>query len=1585
MSGGAPEEEAPLPAPAEVFFQSVDLGYSVAQERCGGVTHLWVRRPADGRHLVLNARGALRITSVEVNGQSCAFEHADPLREIVREATYRDAITFQLFHRAALYTAQAGELRITLPPKKAAQVPLPGAAGPEACVQEKLGLASVRKALSSAGDASVVVGGGSSSLLLSSELLFVRVDFRKSASGQGLRFLPPCPRHSGICYTTNDCEAQVMDNASALFPTVTDPQNSFPLRLSVRAPRDHLVLSSLLPTCESAGHGALSADAANLSFARGPDFRASFHFKPFYADVNRVAFAGGAFVAHAHPGDSVTTHYYVPLGVSQVALGALKANGASRASAVAAAKASNRASGGSAPSDALLARVYAWAGVSLDAAQRLSRKLRLDLGWPCPSLEDADPLQKHTLKYREARAACKAAARRAQVYLPVSGGLCALSFGGLSLLSEDMIPDAFAAPYEAFRSTMEEEGPQEILCASLRRAQVATELVQTLACDLLLAANLRFGSVGEAWMLSAISGHLATVWLSETAGTPPPPPAEGDPSPEGDPPEPLEEEESDEEDLFEDDVDDGAFAEEPKLLRSRGELLARRRLRRLSDLVLSAEREGHCPPLCPPPDGLLDALHPHFRWLRAAKGPFVMHMVEARSSRRAFFLAVTKLLKASQMAMQPSAMEPSLKKRPKKRRMRLLISSKGRAGGGAPRERRAAVPLCESQSFLESVASFESESWHDIGQETSFLDAWVRGSGVAYLRCGYSFERRTRDHKANVVVEQVRPPWAKGYSGNLLLRVVERDGTWDHLRSIGPLRQAFSLPVHCKEKARPSRPRRPEGTGPRTPLSDAAREALEELREMVPNFGADDEESPALGIAEALSTGAVRSFQVDPQMHLLRDCVLRLPEPMLVCQLFLDEDLDCRVAAARALVDCPQPRTRAAERRFGLLGIVALSDVVRGVSEDRNARHSECHRATLREEACLALGRWQLSHAPLAANTPVSVRNWPALEMLLRCWRERWMGVIPARIGERPRRRDPPRRAREAAAGAAAGAGTGPGTHPGTAPRTGPGSGPGTGAAGGTPGRTPTRNARPPATHFDPAGGLPASVREWVPMPAALHSETDRAVRSALCTALSLCRARDGYTPPLVFHVLLSALLHYDGARAAADDASELCALISAMAHCRLHAEAHQRRALYRAAIREAKEHLRWDIAVRRTPGRKLAAVCVCAISEWELMLGGAPEELPYADMASGTFGLRDAKGARGAKRRKVSAAAAPAAAGDDAFAIDIRDCFFVRLAAAEAVVRHYIAEDSRWRPSEAPAGGAARHVLGTGVCAAVDFCLSAAEAEASRPSCDAELCGAVVRLAFDLVRNALMGDGAPHAGAPRAAASAMRWPLRSFLGGLDAGRVCAGEACLRTRAQRKGAASAVKGLKALNGIGLFEGELETKAVALRLVERMWLFCNRAPSCVHDQRLRCAAMLLYREIWGRKQPSRLEQQARPRLWLGEYVALARAIKEEREATPSLRYIDESGPRADSEGPKEAEGLYAYEGWRDWVGWWRGVRRRCYYKEVEKSQSRMVILSEEDAAKNPEMLKPQHLAGAALVARSNAMQRSMGGVKVRIKP
>eukprot|EP00968_Pinguiococcus_pyrenoidosus_P027799 scaffold7483_cov286-Pinguiococcus_pyrenoidosus.AAC.1 len=779
----------------------------------------------------------------------------------------------------------------------------------------------------------------------------------------------------------------------------------------------------------------------------------------------------------------------------------------------------------------------------MDARLRFAQRLKLETGWPTPSLriDEEDLRVKLTAAQKAAKAAALLHAIRFQVYLPGLGPSPHLCFGGLSLVPEEAIPDPFVAPLPSEDSLESDSAHSLPLC--LRRADYATELAATVALDLVVAAGLGLGlslaldltakwesglagvphwsgptsdspmpNPGESWLLSAIAGHLATIWLQETGGIPASTlnPAfqamnqdagkfSDDENGE------AEDTESEGESCEEEEI---AFGFDSGAGIAAGVDLAKRRLCTLQDTVLQLEREGSTPPLCPRLEvARFEHLHPKMLLVRHCKGPFVMHMIEGRTSKKAFLVALGRIIHHATTDAEAVILDPvDRPKKPLKRRnLPIFVSKASKADKATPKrgnvitipksasmdgslgppkpaegsfriEKLYPLPLyLTTKAFLDMVVTFDSEASPDV--TTTFAKDWIHGTGAVHLRLGYKYNHRTKDHKAEVVLEQVVPPWGKSYEGPVNIRVVERGGPQEYEVKVKNLRHRWPFPCRSRHKSRPRKSNAQTAENATVQNVDLAA-AFPSLE-----FRDDGSEVPIRTLAEDRNQHAVMWVQIDPDMLLIKEVIQRQSDPMLEMAMFElipgynSIDAVGQVNSIRALTDFPTVGVRPSEHVYGLSSILAMSDCVRGV------RRNDA--AWVRFEAAAALGRWQASHAPPRGDDAVTPRNWPALELLLRCYRERVCGEVDSKIGERPKAKRP----RD---------------------------------------KSPAQDEAKDDTSTTMAAGSVEEDLPWAPLPARLHSDVGRETRMGLYIALAQCRGRDdGYSPFLIYEILCSAVIRF--------------------------------------------------------------------------------------------------------------------------------------------------------------------------------------------------------------------------------------------------------------------------------------------------------------------------------------------------------------------------------------------------------------------------------------------------------------------------
>ncbi|CAM9186551.1 unnamed protein product, partial [Chrysoparadoxa australica] len=403
---------------------------------------------------------------------------------------------------------------------------------------------------------------------------------------------------------------------------------------------------------------------------------------------------------------------------------------------------------------------------------------------------------------------------------------------------------------------------------------------------------------------------------------------------------------------------------------TRGEEQAQYEKGRLMEVVIDMDRKLGSPSIQPPDADayILEALDPEFILFMRLKGTLLLHLMEARVSNDS--------VDSLQLALK-----------------QLVV------GVGDP------VESLSTLDWLRSVKSIASAYGKDVGRDLldQFVTHWVRGQGVAYLRCGVNFNKRNR--QVEVVLEQFNPPLTTAIplisalswpihivkvpnklaqsTQSFILNLQPGYEIGLHISllplSLGYKKEciaalaAFNRPSHLHRCWRwtaatfTKKPLRPlsatRGTSQCTaspgpePVAPAAPMELEALAE-----------------AGDINTTPVLWVKVDPRREWIREVRMRKADFQWVEQLFRDGQTDSQIDALKGLSEVPIPSA-----------CKALGECLRG----KVAHTQEEHAPSVRVAAAEALAIWQNNHAP-----PTAQGAWKGLAQLLRCFRERSVNLI---------------------------------------------------------------------------------------------------------------------------------------------------------------------------------------------------------------------------------------------------------------------------------------------------------------------------------------------------------------------------------------------------------------------------------------------------------------------------------------------------------------------------------------------------------------------------------------------------------------
>lgn len=183
----------------------------------------------------------------------------------------------------------------------------------------------------------------------------------------------------------------------------------------------------------------------------------------------------------------------------------------------------------------------------------------------------------------------------------------------------------------------------------------------------------------------------------------------------------------------------------------------------------------------------------------------------------------------------------------------------------------------------------------------SFADQWIFGSGAPSFSCSFLHNRKRSTIEVDLSQWTPNQP-SKKYSGSLLIRVHEQEGTFDHVVHIDDLTHRFELPYHTKiKKARKKRSQSSQTQA--TPIlaedEDGEKDAEEEGSGGEDTQAAPKEDENEVDLTQENSP--ILWIRIDPDMDWFCRTEVEQPDFMWMEQLENDRDVAAQHEAALGL------------------------------------------------------------------------------------------------------------------------------------------------------------------------------------------------------------------------------------------------------------------------------------------------------------------------------------------------------------------------------------------------------------------------------------------------------------------------------------------------------------------------------------------------------------------------------------------------------------------------------------------------------------------------------------------------------------
>eukprot|EP00638_Chattonella_subsalsa_P002964 CAMPEP_0117736808 /NCGR_PEP_ID=MMETSP0947-20121206/2157_1 /TAXON_ID=44440 /ORGANISM="Chattonella subsalsa, Strain CCMP2191" /LENGTH=873 /DNA_ID=CAMNT_0005552183 /DNA_START=86 /DNA_END=2707 /DNA_ORIENTATION=- len=369
----------------------------------------------------------------------------------------------------------------------------------------------------------------------------------------------------------------------------------------------------------------------------------------------------------------------------------------------------------------------------------------------------------------------------------------------------------------------------------------------------------------------------------------------------------------------------------------------RHRLWRTMNEVCALDKETHSAPIVPQEDWeILDFMSPKMMRLLQLKSCLLMNMIESRIGSRETMQKALRFI--FRHASKPHLDENDMVGVDSEEAKENLADEMGHSGA------QVIMPLTlTSKTFLKIFRDFAGPAGKDLKED--FIRQWVMGGGVATIRAGACFNRRTT--QCEVVLEQVVPPWGKPFVGLINVQIIEVDGKFDYMKRIDGKRYHWQFSCHASIRRRAKR-KAEQGAATNS----------------------------AIMLARDANTSPVLWVVIDPDFMWIREVTMRQPDYMWTEQLFMDSDVASQCSTLHVLTEYPI----APDSKSHVPPATTLSDCIRG----NIAHQMPEHRPRVQAEAALRLALWQIRHAPSNATLEVEA-SWKGLNNLRQAFDERYV------------------------------------------------------------------------------------------------------------------------------------------------------------------------------------------------------------------------------------------------------------------------------------------------------------------------------------------------------------------------------------------------------------------------------------------------------------------------------------------------------------------------------------------------------------------------------------------------------------------
>jgi len=234
-----------------------------------------------------------------------------------------------------------------------------------------------------------------------------------------------------------------------------------------------------------------------------------------------------------------------------------------------------------------------------------------------------------------------------------------------------------------------------------------------------------------------------------------------------------------------------------------GEHEYRYRLLRLMDAVTALERSGQSTPLLLPDSVLLasEVYSPASLELVRVKPPIILHMIEQRVGRKPL-RDVLRSVACPTIVVPTTAAAVA------------AVAEAGTEGMDVDDDARLVAPANAPRSLPPSAASVgpvRPQALKTLGflrlclktsSRGDFIknlrECWLEGRGPACFTVSYAFDRRAPKPEVALTIRQVVPPWGRVFVGTLRIRIMEDAGPYDYDREINEAEHVFTFKLHSK-------------------------------------------------------------------------------------------------------------------------------------------------------------------------------------------------------------------------------------------------------------------------------------------------------------------------------------------------------------------------------------------------------------------------------------------------------------------------------------------------------------------------------------------------------------------------------------------------------------------------------------------------------------------------------------------------------------------------------------------------------------------------------------------------------------------